>query len=30
MGDTGGNTFAKLPVRALINDPPQKSYGRQL
>ena len=27
MGGTGGNTFAKLRVRALINDPPQKSYS---
>ena len=24
MGHTGGNTFAKLPVHALINDPQKK------
>ena len=24
MGNTAGNTFAKLPVCALINDPPKK------
>ena len=27
MGDTAGNTFAKLPVRALINDPTKKVMG---
>ena len=30
MGDTAGNTFAKLPVHPLINDPTKKSYGCQL
>ena len=30
MGETGGNTFAKLPVHGLINDPQKKCYGYQL